>query len=274
MEKEEIYNKLMNGEIDSKSISVKDLKIAFGEPDYSEIDSILRCIEFDDRKSVVALKKSLINRLEKHNKEIERLKSMNFFENKYYDEGYLCIGGVDEAGRGPLAGPVVASIVVLGKNSMIEEINDSKKLSKVKREELFDIIKEEAIDYGIGIADNKEIDELNILNATYLAMKRAMEELSVKPDCILNDAVTIPGIDPDVLQVPIIKGDSKSASIAAASILAKVTRDRMMEEYDKEYPGYGFSKNMGYGTREHYEGLEKNGRTIIHRNSFLKGFEK
>ena len=171
-------------------------------------------------------------------------------------------------GWGPLAGRFGDDVFFLKQIACIEAINDSKKLSEEKRDALYDIIINEAIDYGIGMADNFEIDEHNILNATYIAMRRALEKLEVEVDCLLNDAVRIPGVD--IPQMPIIKGDAKSISIAAASIVAKVTRDRMMVDYDKEYPGYGFASNKGYGTRDHYQGLEKFGRTKIHRNSFLK----
>ena len=190
------------------------------------------------------------------------------FESKYRNEGYKTICGVDEAGRGPLAGPVVASVVVFNKNTKIEGINDSKKLSEAKREELFDIIKEQALDYGIGIVNNDDIDKYNILNATYMAMKKALNCLKQKPDYLLVDATTIPGID--IPQNPIIKGDFKSISIAAASILAKVTRDSIMYQYDEIFPEYGFKSHKGYGTKEHYEAIEKYGITRIHRKSFLK----
>lgn len=268
-----LKEKIFEGELDTSSLSVKKIKEIVDECEFEDLKILLEVLSKDGRKSVVSLANSIEKKIKKHREEIERLKKMNVYENKYYKEGYKIIAGIDEAGRGPLAGPVVAAVAILPRDSIIEGINDSKKLSKVKREELFDIIKREAVDYGIGIADNFEIDDVNILNATYLAMKRAIESLKLKPDCTLNDAVVIPNIDKNIHQVSIIKGDAKSISIAAASILAKVTRDRMMEEYDKKYPGYGFSKNMGYGTNEHYEGLKKYGKTEIHRESFLKNFE-
>lgn len=190
------------------------------------------------------------------------------FENEAYNEGYSCVCGVDEAGRGPLAGPVVAAAVVLPKGVVIDGVNDSKKLSEKKREALFDVIKEQCLAYGIGMADASEIDEINILNATFLAMKRAVEAMDIKPDLLLVDGNRYPktGIDEKI----IIKGDAKSASIAAASILAKVTRDRMMKEYDKQYPQYLFAKHKGYGTKLHYEMIEQNGVSPIHRRTFLK----
>ena len=190
---------------------------------------------------------------EKLEAEIKRIEALKQYEKEYEHLGYVC--GIDEVGRGPFAGPVVACAVILPKDCSILYINDSKKLSEKRREELFDIISEEAVAIGIGIRDNKRIDEINILNATYEAMRDAISKLKVKPDVLLNDAVTIPGVD--IKQVPIIKGDAKSISIGAASIIAKVTRDRMMVEYDSIFPGYDFAKNKGYGTAAHIEGLKK-----------------
>ena len=178
--------------------------------------------------------------------------------------------GVDEAGRGPLAGPVVAAAVVLPKDCDILYLNDSKQLSAKKRDELFDIVKEKAGAYGIGYATPERIDEINILQATYEAMREAVNKLSVKPDILLNDAVTIPGVE--IRQVPIIKGDAKSASIAAASILAKVTRDRLMQDYDQLMPQYGFASNKGYGSAAHIEALKTIGPSPIHRRSFIGNF--
>lgn len=190
------------------------------------------------------------------------------YENEKYNEGYKIICGVDEAGRGPLAGPVYAAAVILEKAQTIEGVNDSKKLSEKKRELLFDKIINECKDYSIGTASEKEIDELNILQATFLAMKRAVDGLSVKPDCALVDGNQIPNLDCDVTTV--VKGDSKSESIAAASILAKVSRDRYMLEMAEKYPQYGFEKHKGYGTKLHYEMIEKYGICDIHRKTFLK----
>lgn len=200
--------------------------------------------------------------------EIDRIEAMCAYEKEYSTFSYIC--GIDEAGRGPLAGPVVAAAVILKKDSRILYVNDSKKLSEKKRNELFDIIKEEALSYGIGIVDNDRIDEINILQATYEAMRIAVNKLSVKPDILLNDAVTIPLLD--MKQVPIVKGDAKSLSIASASILAKVTRDRIMEEYDSLYPEYGFAKHKGYGTKAHIDALKENGPCLIHRKTFIKNF--
>ena len=201
--------------------------------------------------------------------EKERIENMCVYEKEYEAFSYIC--GIDEAGRGPLAGPVVAGAVILPKGKRILYVNDSKKLSEKKRDELFDVIKkEEALSYGIGIVSPERIDEINILQATYEAMHEAVNKLSVKPDILLNDAVTIPGID--VKQIPIIKGDAKSLSIASASILAKVTRDRLMTEYDSLYPEYGFARHKGYGTKVHIEAIKEYGPCPIHRRTFIKNF--
>ena len=205
---------------------------------------------------------------EKLEAELKRLEGLKVYEKEYEKFGYVC--GIDEVGRGPFAGPVVACAVILPKDCNILYINDSKKLSEKRREELFDIITKEAVAYGIGIVDNTVIDEINILNATYEAMRQAIGKLSVKPDVMLNDAVTIPGVD--IKQVPIIKGDAKSISIGAASIVAKVTRDRMMCEYDEVYPGYDFAKNKGYGTAAHIQGLKDIGPCPIHRKTFIHNY--
>ena len=197
--------------------------------------------------------------------EKERIELMREFEEKYDSYSYIC--GIDEAGRGPLAGPVVAGAVVLPKGKRILYVNDSKKLSEKKRDELFDIIKDEALTYAVGIISPERIDEINILQATYEAMRQAVNKLSVKPDIFLNDAVTIPGIEGK--QVPIIKGDAKSLTIASASILAKVTRDRIMVEYDSMYPEYGFAKHKGYGTKAHIEAIKEYGPCPIHRKTFI-----
>ena len=248
-----------------KTKEIKDLADRIPEEEYMDFIEIFSA---DERKSVQSICEKLKKALTRKQAEEERLDLLNYYENECYKNGAIFVAGLDEVGRGPLAGPVVAAVVVLKPNARIEGINDSKKLSEEKREALYDIIINEAIDYGIGMADNFEIDEHNILNATYIAMRRALEKLEVEVDCLLNDAVRIPGVD--IPQMPIIKGDAKSISIAAASIVAKVTRDRMMVDYDKEYPGYGFASNKGYGTRDQYQGLEKFGRTKIHRNRFLK----
>lgn len=209
-----------------------------------------------------------------------RFEEMSKIEKQLRGEGYMAIAGVDEVGRGPLAGPVVAAAVVLPKDFDIIQINDSKKLSEKKREELFPLIKEQAVAYSVGMITNDIIDEINILEATKRAMRGAILSLDEKLkndkkngiDMILIDALTLDGID--IKQRGIIKGDSKSISIAAASVLAKVTRDHMMIEYDKKFPGYGFASNKGYGTKAHYEGIKNQGLCPIHRKTFLKNVLK
>ena len=205
---------------------------------------------------------------EKLEKELERLSLMWEFERQYEDCAWIC--GIDEAGRGPLAGPVAAGAAILPKDCQILYLNDSKKLSESRREELFLEIQEKAIAWSVGIVGPERIDEINILQASYEAMRQAIAKLDPAPQVLLNDAVTIPGMM--IPQVPIIKGDAKSVSIAAASILAKVTRDHMMEEYDKEYPEYGFAKHKGYGTQAHIAAIKEFGPTPIHRRTFITKF--
>ena len=207
-------------------------------------------------------------REEKLQKEIARTEAMSVYEKKY--GSYLAICGIDEVGRGPLAGPVVAGAVILPKNHQILYLNESKKLSEKKREELFAVIMKEAVATGIGMVSPAKIDEINILQATYEAMRLAIADLGTEPDLLLNDAVTIPGVP--YRQIPIIKGDAQSVSIAAASIIAKVTRDRLMVEYDKVIPGYEFAKNKGYGTKAHIAALKELGPSPIHRATFIKNF--
>ena len=192
------------------------------------------------------------------------------YENLAYADGFEVVCGIDEAGRGPLAGPVYAAAVILPKGHIVEGVNDSKKISEKKRDILYDKIIEECVDYSIGIATEKEIDEINILQATFLAMRRAVEGLSVKPDIALIDGNKTPNLD--IEQRAIIKGDSKSANISAASIIAKVSRDRYMLEMAEKYPEYQFEKHKGYGTKLHYEMIEKYGVSPIHRITFLKKF--
>ena len=222
----------------------------------------------DPRKSVQLLAEKAMKRLEKEKKELERVQGMIDFEREIAGSTIYC--GIDEAGRGPLAGPVVAAAVIMPRDGKIPYVNDSKQVSEKKREQLYEQILKEAVSYGVGIVDAKRIDEINILQATYEAMREAISKLSVKPDILLNDAVTIPGVS--IRQVPIIKGDAKSISIGAASIVAKVTRDRLMVEYDKILPQYGFASNKGYGSAEHIKALQEVGPSPIHRASFIKNF--
>ncbi|MBO5326125.1 MAG: ribonuclease HII [Lachnospiraceae bacterium] len=251
-----------------------EIRIGFVKEDFAkaktkeELESFISTYENDARNSVIALVERAKKAIDALEKEIARTEVMKKFEYENEQCGFVC--GIDEVGRGPLAGPVVACAVILPANSQILYLNDSKKLSEKKREELYDVIMKEAVAVGIGMRDAGRIDEINILQATYEAMRDAIANLKVKPDVLLNDAVTIPGVE--IKQVPIIKGDAKSVSIAAASIVAKVTRDRMMVEYDKEYPGYEFASGKGYGTQKHIEFLKANGPTPLHRRSFIGNF--
>jgi len=233
-----------------------------------ELSGFISTYEADVRGGVVKLVEQAKKRAEKLEQEKKRIWELGKYEREYEQFGYVC--GIDEVGRGPLAGPVVACAVILPKDCDILYINDSKKLSATKREELYDVIMEKAVAVGIGMVGPGRIDEINILQATYEAMREAISNLQVKPDILLNDAVTIPGVE--VRQVPIIKGDAKSISIGAASIIAKVTRDRLMEEYDKVFPEYGFASNKGYGSAEHIKALKEIGPTPIHRRSFIGNF--
>ena len=200
--------------------------------------------------------------------EEERVKSLWIYEKELTQKGYACVAGVDEAGRGPLAGPVFAAAVILPEGEIIEGINDSKKLSPKKRDELYDIIREKAIAVSSASVDEKTIDEINILNATYLAMQKAVAGLNPKPDFVLVDGNRAPELDIEC--DTLVKGDAKSISIAAASIVAKVERDRYIIEMAKKYPEYGFEKHKGYGTKEHCEAILKYGPSPIHRKTFLK----
>lgn len=222
----------------------------------------------DSRKSVNQLASKIEKSIAKREEELQRLIDMQSFEREAKGNGYNLIAGLDEAGRGPLMGPVVASSVILPENCVIEGLNDSKKLSEQKREELFAIIQEKAISIGVGLATHNEIDEINILNATKLAMGRAIDDMDSNPDFLLIDAVELADID--IKQLSLIKGDSRSLSIAAASVIAKVTRDRIVSDLSNKYPGYGFEQHKGYGTSAHYKAIEKLGVSPIHRRSFLK----
>ena len=222
----------------------------------------------DERAGVRTAMEKGRKRLLAYEKEVERSKALQKYEREYAAYQYIC--GIDEVGRGPLAGPVVAGAVILPKDCDILYINDSKKLSEKKREELYDIIMEQAVAVGIGCSTPERIDEINILQATYEAMREAISKLEPVPDLLLNDAVTIPQVK--IRQVPIIKGDAKSISIGAASIVAKVTRDRLMVQYDEIYPEYGFASHKGYGAQAHVDALRRYGPCPIHRRSFITHF--
>ena len=224
--------------------------------------------EADERAGVVKIAESAKKKVAAFEKEAERTYAMQEYERKHAECRY--IGGIDEVGRGPLAGPVVAAAVILPKDVDIYYLNDSKQLSEKKREQLYEEIMEKAVAVGIGFADEKCIDEINILQADYVAMRMALSKLTVKPDILLNDAVTIPEVT--IPQEAIIKGDAKSVSIAAASIVAKVTRDRYMVQMDSVYPGYDFASNKGYGSAKHIEALRNIGPCEIHRRTFIGNF--
>lgn len=248
--------------------TIAEIKSEYKNLKEEEYEAFVTEYSLDERSQVSKLVEGVNKKLDALAKEKERMHMMFSFEREYADCQYIC--GVDEVGRGPLAGPVVAGAVILPKDCSLLYLNDSKKLSEKKREELYDKIMENALAVGIGYGSPERIDEINILQADYEAMREAIGKLTYKPDVLLNDAVTIPNVD--IKQVPIIKGDAKSASIAAASIIAKVTRDRLMVEYAKIYPEYGFDSNKGYGSAAHIEALKKYGPTVIHRQSFIKNF--
>ena len=232
------------------------------------LPEFIQTYESDARAGVQKLVETARKRRTLFEKEIQRIEALRIYEEQYSECGLIC--GIDEVGRGPLAGPVVAGAVILPKGCRILYINDSKKLSEKRREELYDVIAEQAVACAVGYATPERIDEINILQATYEAMKEAIGKLHPQPDILLNDAVKIPGVG--IRQVPIIKGDARSITIGAASIFAKVTRDRLMVEYDKIYPEYDFAGNKGYGSAAHIAALKKYGPTPIHRRSFLKNF--
>ena len=249
-------------------ISIKEIDEKLKACSADERHILMQEFASDERTGVQKILEKYRRQEVKLQEEKERLKKMRFYEEKNADYQYIC--GIDEVGRGPLAGPVVAGAVILPKDCEILYINDSKKLSAAKRDVLYDEIMEKAVAVGLGMASPTRIDEINILQATYEAMRQAIGNLKVRPDLLLNDAVTIPEVV--IPQVPIIKGDAKSMSIAAASIVAKVTRDRLMEEYDEVLPGYGFASNKGYGSAEHIRALKELGPTPIHRRSFIGHF--
>ena len=250
--------------------SISEIKEILGNCSMEELPEQIKQFEEDSRKGVQTALVSFRKKYEKHQQELARLEEILTYERGLWEAGYDLVAGIDEVGRGPLAGPVVAAAVILPKEGKIEGVNDSKKLSAKKREELYDIILEKAVSYGIGVVSNERIDEINILQATYEAMREALSQLKPKAEYILADAVTIPMVSTP--QRGIIKGDAKSMSIGAASIVAKVYRDRMMEAYEEVYPGYGFASNKGYGAAEHIEGIRKQGITPIHRKTFVKNF--
>ncbi len=251
---------------EEKKIGV--IRTEFQAAALEQLPDFITAYQCDSRLGVQKLVEQAKKRLQRLAAEQQRIWELGSYERQYAELGMVC--GIDEAGRGPLAGPVVAGAVILPKDCRILYINDSKQLSAAKREELYEQILDQAIAVGVGMAGPKRIDEINILQATYEAMREAIQKLNRTPDILLNDAVTIPGVA--IRQVPIIKGDAKSISIAAASIVAKVTRDRLMAQYDRQLPEYHFASNKGYGSKEHIAAIGRYGASPIHRMSFIKKF--
>ena len=250
------------------SESIQYINEQFKAATIFELPVFIEKYRLDSRSGVQKICSSARKKIDDFDAEKIRTQNMYLFEKEYRDYKYIC--GIDEVGRGPCAGPVKAGAVILPKEEMLYYLNDSKKLSEMKREELYEVIMEKAIATGIGSALPVRIDEINILQATYEAMREAINKLLITPDIILIDAVRIPNVE--IPQVPIIKGDAKSASIAAASIISKVTRDRLMLEYDKVMPEYGFCSNKGYGSQKHIDALKEYGPSPIHRKTFIKNF--
>lgn len=247
---------------------ISEIQKEYRELTENNYEAFIFAYQDDERTAVRKMTETAARKRQALLAEQKRMYEMFSYERKYQEYQYIC--GIDEVGRGPLAGPVVAGAVILPKDCSLLYLNDSKQLSEKKREELFERIMEEAVSVGIGYASPERIDEINILNADYEAMREAIGQLSVQPDLLLNDAVTIPEVE--IRQVPIIKGDTLSASIAAASIVAKVTRDRLMTQYDEVMPEYKFASNKGYGSKEHIEAIKTYGPSVIHRRSFIKNF--
>ncbi|MDE5745974.1 MAG: ribonuclease HII [Acetatifactor sp.] len=250
------------------AVSIGEVKAQLQAACENELPAFVARYEGDARSGVQKCVETARKRMESLEKERKRTEKLWEYERSYDSYAYIC--GIDEVGRGPLAGPVVAGAVILPKDCDLLYINDSKQLSEKKREELYTAIMEKAVCCAVGYASPQRIDEINILQATYEAMREAIGKLTPQPDLLLNDAVTIPQVS--IRQVPIIKGDAKSISIGAASIIAKVTRDRLMKEYDQVFPGYDFAGNKGYGCAAHIEALKKYGPTPIHRKSFIHNF--
>lgn len=248
--------------------SINEIKEILQAASAEKLPEFIAACSADERAGVRKLAAQAAKRLEALEKEKRRIEKLRIYEEQYREYSFIC--GIDEVGRGPLAGPVAAAAVILPKDCRILYINDSKQLSEKKREELYTEITKQAVAYAVGFASPERIDEINILQATYEAMREAVGKLNPQPDLLLNDAVKIPGIA--IPQVPIVKGDAKSISIGAASIVAKVTRDRLMAEYDSIFPEYDFAGNKGYGSAGHIEALRKYGPSPIHRRSFLRNF--
>lgn len=247
---------------------ISAVKKRFEDADENTVKELIAEYAASDKAGIIKLVEKYRKQLDMLQAERERVENMLAFEKEYGMYSNIC--GIDEAGRGPLAGPVVAAAVILPKDARLLYVNDSKQLSEKKREELYDVIMREAVSVGVGIASPERIDEINILQADYEAMRDAVSQLTPQPDLLLNDAVIIPQLT--MKQISIIKGDAKSLSIASASIIAKVTRDRLMYEYDKMYPEYGFASNKGYGSKTHIAAIKEHGACPIHRKTFIKNF--
>jgi len=255
--------------LDTQKMSAKALKEHMLGVPFEEYSDYVEVLNKDTRKAVLAISNQYAKKIKAHDDELNRIHGLWQFEDDLASD-YVWVAGIDEAGRGPLAGPVVAAAVILPKHIELLGVNDSKKIPEAKREYLFDEIKKQAISVGVGIVDNDVIDDINILNATKLAMKMAVEQLEPQPEILLIDAVQLADIS--IKQESIIKGDAKSISIAAASIIAKVTRDRMIKEYDEKYPQYGFASHKGYGTKQHTDAIRAYGPTEFHRKTFISSF--
>lgn len=247
---------------------ISAVKKRFEDADENTVKELIAEYAASDKAGIIKLVEKYRKQLDMLQAERERVENMLAFEKEYSMYSNIC--GIDEAGRGPLAGPVVAAAVILPKDARLLYVNDSKQLSEKKREELYDVIMREAVSVGVGIASPERIDEINILQADYEAMRDAVSQLTPQPDLLLNDAVIIPQLT--MKQISIIKGDAKSLSIASASIIAKVTRDRLMYEYDKMYPEYDFASNKGYGSKAHIAAIKEHGACPIHRKTFIKNF--
>ncbi len=252
----------------TQTLSMKDMKAILENTAISDLEKVIDPWRADERVGVQKILESCDKKVLRYREELERLDKMRECERSYPQYTYIC--GIDEAGRGPLAGPVVAGAVILPPDCEILYLNDSKQLSAKRREELYEEIREKAIAWSVGIASPGLIDEINILQANYVAIREAIAGLNVKPELLLNDAMKIPGVG--LPQVSIIKGDAKSLSIAAASVMAKVTRDRIMCQYDELYPEYEFASNKGYGSAAHIAAIRKCGPCPIHRRSFIGNF--
>jgi len=249
--------------------NIQDIEQEFKLCSSEELKALLTKYSFDPRSGVRKICDKYNKKLDSYYAELRRLKELSRYEDYYFDMGLKTVAGLDEVGRGPLAGPVVACCVVLKRGTIIEGVGDSKRLSERRRNQVFWEIKKKALDIGMGVVDEKVIDKINIVNATKQAMHEALDNLKAKPDALLVDFVRLDNID--FIQESIVKGDEKCFSIGAASIVAKVMRDEMMHNYAKEYPEYHFDKNKGYGSKEHFEAIKQHGICPIHRRSFLKG---